>query len=133
MPLRCVIVDDSLDLLRAARRLLEGQGVAVVGVAASSEQARSLIAELQPDVALVDVVLGAESGFDLVRGLASTPESAGSHAILMSTRDEADFVELIASSPAIGFLAKSDLSARAIDRLLTRVRDQAGDGRDEGE
>jgi hypothetical protein len=87
-------------------------------------------------VALVDVVLGAESGFDLVRGLASAPESAGSHAILMSTRDEADFVEMIASSPAIGFLPKSDLSATAIHRLLTRVRGQADDGRtgrDEGE
>jgi hypothetical protein len=30
---RCVIVDDSPDLLRGASRLLEGQDVAVVGVA----------------------------------------------------------------------------------------------------
>ena len=127
--LRCVIVDDSPNLLRGASRLLEGQGVAVVGVAANSEEARSLIAELQPDVALVDVVLGAESGFDLVRGLASASESAGSRAILMSTRDEADFVELIATSPAIGFLPKSDLSATAIHRLLNGVRDEADNGR----
>lgn len=124
MTLRCVIVDDSPDLLRGASRLLEGQGVAVVGVAENGEQAGVLIAKLQPDVALVDIVLGSESGFDLVRGIANAPDSAGSHTILMSTYDEADFLDLIATSPAIGFLRKSDLSAKAIHRLLDRARDQ---------
>jgi DNA-binding NarL/FixJ family response regulator len=118
--LRCVIVDDSPELLRGARRLLEGQGVAVVGTAANGDEARSVIAELRPDVALVDVVLGDESGFDLVRALASDGASAGSRSILMSTRDESDFQELIASSTAIGFLPKSELSAAAIHRLLGR-------------
>jgi DNA-binding NarL/FixJ family response regulator len=122
MTLRCVIVDDSPDLLRGAIRLLEGQGVAVVGIAQNCEQARVLIAELQPDVALVDIVLGPESGLDLVRGLADAPESAASQTILMSTRDEADFLDLIATSPAIGFLGKADLSATAIHGLLDRAR-----------
>jgi DNA-binding NarL/FixJ family response regulator len=122
MTLRCVIVDDSPDLLLGASRLLEGQGVAVVGIAQNCEQACRLITELQPDVALVDIVLGPESGFDVARAIANAPESPGSQTILMSTRDEADFVDLIATSPAIGFLDKSDLSAIAIHRLLDRAR-----------
>jgi DNA-binding NarL/FixJ family response regulator len=123
MTLRCVIVDDSPEILRGASRLLEGEGVSVVGVAENNGQACSLMAQLQPDVILVDVVLGAESGFDLVRGLANTAKSGGSHAILMSTRDEADLADSIATSPTIGF-RKSDLSARAIHRLLARAGDR---------
>lgn len=114
MTLRCVIVDDSPAVLRTASDLLESQGIAVVGVAATGGEASSLLEELQPDVMLVDIFLGPESGFDLARRLAA----AGSRVILISTRDEADFADLIAASPAIGFLPKSDLSAAAIHRLL---------------
>ena len=38
--------------------------------------------------------------------------------ILISTGAEADYAELIAESPAAGFLAKSELSARGISRIL---------------
>jgi DNA-binding NarL/FixJ family response regulator len=120
MTLRCVIVDDSPAVLRTGGELLESQGIAVVGVAATSDEAMSLMKELRPDVMLVDIVLGAESGFDLARRLAA----AGSRTILISTREEADFADLIAASPAIGFLPKSDLSAAAIDQLLARLQDE---------
>jgi hypothetical protein len=38
--------------------------------------------------------------------------------ILISTHDEQDYADLIAASPALGFLAKSALSAAAIRTLL---------------
>jgi DNA-binding NarL/FixJ family response regulator len=121
MTLRCVIVDDSPAVLRTGGDLLESQGVAVVGVATTGDEAVRLIEELQPDVLLVDIVLGAESGFDLAARLAA----AGSRIILISTRDEADFADLIAASPAIGFLPKSDLSAAAIHQLLDARQDKS--------
>jgi hypothetical protein len=37
---------------------------------------------------------------------------------LISACPEADFTELIAESPAAGFLAKSELSAQGISRIL---------------
>jgi hypothetical protein len=40
--------------------------------------------------------------------------------ILISTHAEQDYADLIAESPAIGFLAKTDLSARAVGDLLHR-------------
>jgi CheY-like chemotaxis protein len=113
-----VIVDDSADVLRAASELLEGEGIAVVGVAMTGQEAVSMMDELEPDVMLVDIVLGPESGFALVRRLVQRVDTAGSRTILISTHDEADFAKLIESSPAIGFLPKSDLSAAAIHRLL---------------
>jgi DNA-binding NarL/FixJ family response regulator len=122
--LRCVIVDDNPAVLRAASALLDGQGISVVGVAATGDEAVSLMEELEPDVILVDIVLGRESGFDLVRRLVQRVDTAGSRTILISTHAGADFAQLIESSPAIGFLPKSDLSARAIRRLLARGRTQ---------
>lgn len=127
MTLRCVIVDDSADVLRAASELLEGQGVNVVGVARTGAEAVRLVEELKPDVTLVDIDLGAESGFDLARRLGETGDRAGARSILISTYDEADFAKLIQTSPAIGFLPKSDLSKTAIRRLLAGAHDGAGD------
>jgi DNA-binding NarL/FixJ family response regulator len=116
--LRCVIVDDNPAVLRAASDLLETQGIAVVGVAETSEEALSLMDQLDPDVMLVDIDLGPERGFELARRLSRT--GTRSSVILMSTHDEADYENLIAASPAIGFLSKSDLSARAIRGLIER-------------
>jgi len=127
MTLRCVLVDDSPPVLRSARELLEGQGIAVVAVAETAEAAVRLTAELEPDVTLVDIDLGPESGFDLCRRLVEAVAGAGTRIILMSTHNGADFANLIEASPAIGFLPKSDLSATAIRRLLAGGHD---DGRD---
>jgi DNA-binding NarL/FixJ family response regulator len=116
MALRSLIVDDNARYLAAARALLEREGVAVVGVASSCAEAVQLAGKLHPDVALVDIDLGDESGFDLITQL----RSAGSPApmILISTHAEQDYADLIAASPAVGFLAKTALSARAIRDLL---------------
>jgi hypothetical protein len=40
---------------------------------------------------------------------------------MISAQAEADYMELIADSPAVGFLAKSDLSAEGIARILGRL------------
>jgi len=121
MTLRCVIVDDSPAVLRAASELLEDQGIAVIGVAETGEGAIQLMQDLEPDVMLVDIALGPESGFDLAHRLASARDVPASRTILISMHEEADFADRIAASPAIGFLRKSDLSARTIERLIDRA------------
>jgi DNA-binding NarL/FixJ family response regulator len=119
--LRCLIVDDRLSFCEAARELLEGQGVSVVGLATSSVEAVRKVRELRPEVALVDIDLGEDSGFDLARHLAADVGGSAPRVILISTHDEREFVTLIESSPAVGFLAKTALSAARIHELLDRV------------
>ena len=115
--LRCLIVDDNASFLEAATSLLERDGVTVVAVASASAEAIRKVQELHPDVVLVDIMLGNESGFDLARELASS--NADSPAIILtSTGAEADFADLIAQAPAAGFVPKSELSASVIRRLL---------------
>jgi DNA-binding NarL/FixJ family response regulator len=121
MPLRCLIVDDSTAFLHAAGTLLERQGVKVAGVASTGADALRGARDLRPDVVLVDLALGAESGLDVARDLA---ECRGDRpaVIMISTHAEADFADVIAEAPVAGFVAKSDLSAEAIRRLLAAVR-----------
>jgi DNA-binding NarL/FixJ family response regulator len=123
MTVSCVIVDDDSAVLRAASDVLRTEGIDVVGVAGAGEKALALMKELAPDVMLVDVNLGPESGFDLVHRLMQRRVRAGMRIILISTHDDSEYAELIAASPAIGFLPKSDLSGTAIRRLLARARD----------
>jgi two-component system nitrate/nitrite response regulator NarL len=112
--LRCLIVDDHEAFLDAARVLLEREGLSVVGLASTSAAALDRAEELRPDVVLVDIVLGDESGFELARRL----DAAGLAVVLISTHAEADIEDLVADSPAAGFLPKSQLSARAIGRIV---------------
>ena len=118
MAFRVLIVDDSPSFLEAACILLEREGVHVVGVASTIAEALSREAELRPEVVLVDITLGAESGFELARRLRQNGRDGSLKVILVSTYAQADFADLIAESPANGFLPKSELSAEAIRRVL---------------
>jgi len=118
MPLRCLIVDDSPRFGEEARGLLEHEGVSVVGVAASGDDAVRLTQALRPDLALVDISLGEESGFDVARRLVDSSSDHPPAVILVSTYDEREFSARIAASAALGFIAKTELSAERIRRLL---------------
>jgi CheY-like chemotaxis protein len=118
LALRCLIVDDNASFLGASRSLLERQGLCVVGVALTGAESLQLAAQLAPDLILVDIDLGPESGFAVAHQLAAAEGTPAAKVIMISTHPEDDFAELVAHSPAVGFIAKSDLSVAAIERLL---------------
>jgi DNA-binding NarL/FixJ family response regulator len=115
--MRCLIVDDSAAFRAAASSMLERAGIDVVGMATTSQEALTCCRELRPDVVLVDIDLGAESGFDVVEALHQAGPSETSM-ILISTHSEQDFADLIADSPALGFLPKFALSPESIRRMI---------------
>jgi CheY-like chemotaxis protein len=118
VPLRCVIVDDNPEFPVAVRPLLEREGIAVVGVASTAADGLDRARALQPDVTLVDIDLGGESGFDLARRIAAATDLPSTNVILVSAHTAADLVDLVAVSPVLGFLSKSDLSAAAVRDLV---------------
>ncbi|OBA69475.1 hypothetical protein A5641_15255 [Mycobacterium sp. 1554424.7] len=115
---RCIIVDDNRDFLDAATRLLEHQGINVVAVATSSAEGLRCVEELRPDVTLVDIDLGEESGFEVVEKLQHNAFGLRVPAILISTHGEEDFAELVSTSPAVAFIPKATLSGAAIRAVL---------------
>ena len=116
--LRCLIIDDNKLFQDAARSLLELGGITVVGVASNGAEALQRVEELRPDVTLLDVDLGGASGFDVAHRLHQETSPPRTPVILISTHREADYADLIAASPVVGFLPKSSLSANAVRDLL---------------
>jgi DNA-binding NarL/FixJ family response regulator len=116
--LRCVIVDDNPAFMTIAALVLERDGVAVVATATTSAEALECLERLRPNVTLVDIELGGESGFDLAKKIHRQPWAPTLAVILMSAHDEHDFVNEVAASPALGFLPKMRLSGAAIRKLL---------------
>jgi two-component system nitrate/nitrite response regulator NarL len=117
VPARCLIVDDNGSFLEAASVLLKRQGLTIAGVASTGAEALREVERLEPDVVLVDLMLGRESGFDVARRLVDE-DGNGATVILISTHSEADFADLISATRAAGFVSKSELSASAIERIL---------------
>ena len=120
MAVSCLLVDDSEDFLVSATRLLTLQGIRVVGRASSGAEALRLAEALSPDVALVDVELGAEDGIEVSRRL--TSGSPSMIVILISVRDRDELGDLIAGSGAVGFLRKDTLGAAAVTSLIAESR-----------
>ncbi len=113
---RTLIVDDNEQFLASAERLLGVGGVRIVGTARSRIEAVRLAEELRPDLVLVDIDLGAESGLDLARDLAALVPAP--IVVLISTHTEAEVGEMVAASPAAGFIPKSRLDAAAVRAFL---------------
>ena len=113
--LRCVIVDDDEAFIKVAQAVLERDGVIVAGAAGNCAEAVQRAEALRPDVVLIDIRLGEESGFDVARRLADNGPPA---ALIMISAHLADYAGLIAKSPVAGFVPKAELSASAIHRIL---------------
>jgi CheY-like chemotaxis protein len=116
--LRCLIVDDNESFLEIAAASLAGDDLDVLGTATSSAEALRQVAAQQPDVVLVDINLGGESGFELARELVERFPRLAAGVVLISTRAEQDFGGLIKESPAVGYVPKTKLSARAVRELV---------------
>jgi DNA-binding NarL/FixJ family response regulator len=69
MPLRLVLIEDHEALREGLELLLDREGCEVVGTAGTLSEGRELVERTNPDVALVDIRLGDESGIDLTRQL----------------------------------------------------------------
>jgi two-component system, NarL family, nitrate/nitrite response regulator NarL len=131
MDMRCLIVDDNVRFLETARGVLERDGVSVVGVASDGREALEKTDALRPDLALVDVCLGEESGVELA-GRIVQETLCKPLVILISTYPEDDFADIVAGSAAFGFLPKSELSGPAIRKMVAGDRTPARQGKPHG-
>jgi two-component system nitrate/nitrite response regulator NarL len=118
MPPTLVIVDDHAGFRRVARALLSAGGFEVTGEAADGDSALRSVAELQPDVVLLDVQLPDIDGFEVAQRLAALPQTPAM--VLVSTRTQASLSDRLAQSPALAFIAKEDLSPQRLTELLAR-------------
>ena len=99
------------ELSISARTLLEDEGYAVVGEAENGVQALSAVAELHPDLVLLDVQLPDFDGFEIATRL---KRNGSPSVVLASSRDADDFGTIVVECGALGFIPKAELSGEAL-------------------
>lgn len=67
----CVVADDHPMVLDSLARLLEAEGVLVVGRGSTGPQALKLLRERQPDLAVLDVRMPGLTGLEVARAAAA--------------------------------------------------------------
>ncbi len=117
---RVLVVDDHPIVREGIAQLLGGQAdLCMAGAAASAAAARTAVRDLQPDVVVVDISLGRESGLDLVRDL--TGEQPGLPILVLSMHDEEIYARRALRAGARGYIMKhegADLLLQAIRTVL---------------
>ena len=118
MARRVLIVDDHPEFRDSARRLLEGSGYEVVGVAFDAEDALVKVDELEPDLVLLDVQMDDIDGFVVCEEICARP--CRPDVVIVSMRPATTYGARVAASSARGFIHKPDLSDEALVALLPR-------------
>jgi len=116
MPKSVLIVDDHPSFRATAHALLEAEGFSVVGEAADGAEAIAMTRELCPDIVLLDVQLPDLDGFEVARLLCANGESPT--VVLVSSRDAADYGELVGGCGARAFIPKGDLTGSMLRSVL---------------
>src|SRR5512138_1325293 len=116
-PLGVLVVDDHPLFRKGLIDLIAGQpGIAVCGEAGTVEAALGSIAAHQPDVAIIDLTLGEQSGLDLVSTLAASHPAV--RVLVLSGHDERVHADRALKAGALGYIMKD----KAASELLTAVR-----------
>ena len=114
MSLRLVLIEDHQALREGLELLLDREGIEVVGTAGTASEGRELIERLEPDVALVDIRLGEESGIDLTAQLLDAdPER---RVVLYTGSSEIELLISGLDSGAQGYALKDGTPERAHGR-----------------
>src|SRR2546423_15479739 len=111
-----LIVDDHEGFRAGARALLEAEGFEVLGEAADGESAVEQARRLRPQVVLLDIQLPGIDGFAVAEELAAEPSAPA--VVLNSSRSAAAFRSRLASTPARGFITKSEFTGECLSSLL---------------
>ena len=115
--IRVLLADDE-ELVRTGLRLILGTepDLDVVGEAADGEQALALVAELSPDVVLLDIRMPGVDGIEVARRLGET--AALTRVVVLTTFDNDDYVYAALGAGASGFLLKDAPAGQ----LVTAIR-----------
>lgn len=120
-PVRVLVIDDHAVVRRGLADLINDEpGFHVCGACAASAEALAMAGALAPDVAIVDLSLGVESGLDLIAALRAKHPRI--RVLVLSALDELLFAERSFRAGAHGYVMK-DQSAEELLAALSRVAD----------
>jgi len=111
-----LIVDDQMPFRMAARSVVAvTPGFEVVGEAISGEQAIEQVAQLHPQLVLMDINMDGISGIEATRRI--TADHGETRVILLSTYDAEDLPADARTCGALGYVHKEEFGPDVLDRL----------------
>ena len=140
--IRLVLIDDHTMLRHGLRQTLRERGLEVVGEASNGRSGTQLVGELKPDVVVMDLDMPQMNGIEATRAIVESDPGARVLMLTISTDDD-DVLDALAAG-ACGYVLKtsspeevvraieaahagdSAISPRVANRLVERVRDNAG-------
>jgi DNA-binding NarL/FixJ family response regulator len=128
-PITVVIADDQTMVRSGLRMILDSQdGIEVIGEAADGAVAVELVAELDPDVVLMDIRMPELDGIAAIKQL--TARGIRSHILVLTTYAVDENVYDALRAGAAGFFAKTDHPDHIINavRSATDIDRQLGPG-----
>jgi DNA-binding NarL/FixJ family response regulator len=118
---RVVVADDSASFRRTLGAFLATlPGVRVVGEAADAEEAVTVVAETDPDVVLLDLVMPKGGG---VSAAYRIKRESKARVILLSLLGQRELALATRAAGADGFVCKADIDSRLADVLELGKRD----------
>lgn len=115
-----VLLADDHELVRAGvRRVLESSpGIEVVGEASRGDETLVKLAELEPDVLLLDLNMPGGDGFEVLRR--ARDEAGGTRILVLSLHIQAEYVSRAVREGADGYLSK-DLAVQELPDAIASV------------
>ena len=114
--IRVLLVDDHPAIIRALTDVLDvTPGIDVIGDAATISQALSLLDQLEPDVAVVDIRLRDGYGLDLIQH--TKTGHPNTHVVVFSMYAEEIFAERAVRAGAKGYVMKTEPTRHVIDAI----------------
>jgi DNA-binding NarL/FixJ family response regulator len=114
---RLVLIEDHQALREGLELLLGREGCEVVGTAGTAAEGRELIERLEPDVALVDIRLGDDSGIDLTRDVLDS--DPGRRVVLYTGSSDVELLISGLDSGARGYALKEGTPTELTGALET--------------
>jgi DNA-binding NarL/FixJ family response regulator len=111
-----LIVDDHASFRLQARALLESDGFVVIGESDTGASGLAAARALRPDLVLLDIGLPDVDGIEVAQALAA--DGPVPVVVLTSSREASAYGPRLASSTALGFIPKDELSGSAIRSLV---------------
>ena len=106
-PNQILIVDDHPLFREGLRQMIDHEAdLNVCGEAPDAESALQAIAQLKPDLAIVDISLGGSNGIDLIKNIKTTREDFP--VLVVSMHDESLYAERALRAGALGYLMKHE-------------------------
>ena len=116
-PAEVLIVDDHPIVRHGLSQLIDNEpGLHVCGTAASPSEALRAIPDSEPDLVLLDLSLGEDSGLELLKQIKSS--YADLPVLVLSMHDEAYYADRVLRAGAMGYVMKQE----SADHVITAIR-----------